>query len=143
MAKPNTVDHITEDNVLLYEKQNIVQNEVIKQGDDRTFVASGFKIFRVVRPTKDGGFRELCQYDYEKDCIDLSKLHNYQGWYMASVDIDAYNKEDFVWNCIRIDEGSEDSQVFSISENRKCTDEEVEILNRLFPEYFDHAFKSH
>lgn len=140
MAVPNKLDYITKDNVLLYEKHDVESNEVIKQGDNKVFMVKGARIFRVVRPKKDGGFRVLTQYDANTDSIDLTKLNYYKGWFMASVDLDEYNKTDFVWNCIRIGEGTEDNKVFQALNPRRCTEEEVEILNEVFPEYFDHAY---
>jgi hypothetical protein len=151
MAKKNEVDHIIESNVLLYEKHDVEVNEVVKQGENRVYMAKGAKVFRVIRPKKVyidkekkhfiWSYRTLAQYDNNTDSIDLSKLNNYKGWFMASLDIDAYNQEDFVWNCIQIGEGTEDNKIFQAINARQCSDEEVEVLNTIFPEYYNNAFK--
>jgi len=130
---------MTKDNVLLYEKHDVVHTEALNNEEGKTILVHGTKIFRVIKP-EEGGFNVIAQYLAETDNIDLSPLHDYIGWFMASVDRDAYNHDKFVWNCVELGEGSENSEVFTILNNRECTAEEVILLNELFPEYYNHAF---
>jgi len=130
---------MTKENVLLYEKHDVTTTEALSTKDGKTYMVNGVKIFRVIKPVKDG-FDVIAQYVADEDKIDLSVLKNYTGWFMASVDRDSYDNSKFVWNCVELGEGSEDNQVFTITNNRACTEEEVKLLNELFPEYYDHAF---
>jgi len=130
---------MTRDNVLLYEKHDVVTSEVVALDQNRTAMIHGPKVFRVIKPVEDG-FEELTAYDSNKDHTDLSCLKNYIGNYLVSVDINSYNKIDFEWNCSKIQDASEDSEIVMITEGRKCTDEEVQFLNELFPEYYNNCF---
>jgi len=130
---------MTKDNVLLYEKHDVVHTEALNGEDGKTVLIHGAKIFRVIKP-ENGEFNVIAQYLSETDKIDLSPLHDHIGWYMVSVDRDSYNNNKFVWNCVELGEGSENSEVFTIINPRACTEEEVVMLNELFPEYYDHAF---
>jgi len=137
--KMNKQKVMTKDNVLLYEKHDVTTTEALNTEDGKTLMIRGAKIFRVIKP-ENGEFNVIAQYLAETDSIDLSPLHDYVGWYMVSVDRDSYNHDKFVWNCVELGEGSENSEVFTISNHRECTEEEVTMLNELFPEYYDHAF---
>ena len=130
---------MTKNNVLLYEKHDVTTTEALSGADGKTIMIHGVKIFRVIKP-ENGEFNVIAQYLAETDRIDLSPLHDYVGWYMVSVDRDAYDNSKFVWNCVELGEGSENSEVFTIENHRACTEEEVAMLNELFPEYYDHAF---
>jgi len=131
---------MTKDNVLLYEKHDVTTTEALNTDDGKTMLVRGVKIFRVIKPLENGEAEVIAQYLAETDSIDLSVLHDYIGYYMASVDRDSYNNDKFVWNCVELGEGSEDSTVFTIMNSRACTEDEVKLLNELFPEYYDHAF---
>jgi len=130
---------MTKENVLLYEKHDIQTSEALNGEDGKTVMIKGVKIFRVIKP-ENGEFNVICQYLSETDTIDLSPLHDYVGWYMVSVDRDSYDNDRFVWNCVELGEGTETSDMFTIMNPRACTEEEVEMLNKLFPEYYDNAF---
>ena len=130
---------MTKDNVLLYEKHDLTTTEALSTEEGKTYMVHGVKIFRVIKP-ENGEFNVIAQYLAETDKIDLSALHNYVGWFMVSVDRDSYDNSKFVWNCVELGEGSENSEVFTIVNPRACTEEEVKMLNELFPEYYDHAF---
>jgi hypothetical protein len=138
------VNEIRFDNVLLYEKHDVTKKEVVKADGDKIIILHGAKIYRVVKPVinslEDGptGFETLCQYDAKEDKTDLSPLLAYKGYIMASVDYDNYGN--FVWNCIELQDGSSDAEVFSVRNARECTEEECELLNKVFPEYYDNAF---
>jgi len=130
---------MTKENVLLYEKHDVTTTEALSTEDGKTYMVNGVKIFRVIKP-ENGEFNVIAQYLADEDKIDLSPLNDYTGWFMASVDRDSYDHSKFVWNCVQLGKGSEDNQVFTIENNRACTEEEVKLLNELFPEYYDHAF---
>lgn len=130
---------MTRDNVLLYEKHDVITTEAISIEQGKTCMIHGDKIFRVVKP-ENGEFTVLAQYLSEVDKIDLEPLKDYIGCYMVSVDRDVYNHDKFVWNCVELVSHSDDFEIFSIANHRACTDEEVTMLNELFPEYYDHAF---
>lgn len=131
---------MTKNNVLLIEKQDVKQTEYINDKEtNKKIKMNGFKLFRVVKPVEDG-FDVIAQYDHKEDKIDLSCLKDYEGYYLCSVDRDVYNNDIFVWNCAILQKGSDDNEVFRISDNRECTKEEVKLLNKVFPEYYDHAF---
>jgi len=135
------MNKMTKDNILLIEKQSVNQNEFIdnKEKEGQKIKISGFKLFRVIKPV-DNGFDIIAQYNHEDDHINISCLKDYIGYYLVSVDRDKYNNDIFVWNCVKLGKGSEDNEVFTISDNRECTKEEVKLLNEIFPEYYDHAF---
>ena len=130
---------MTKENVLLYEKHDVTTSEALNGNDGKTVIIHGVKIFRVIKP-ENGEFNVIAQYLSETDSIDLSPLHDHLGWYMVSVDRDSYNHNKFVWNCVELGEGTENSDMFTIKNPRACTIEEVEMLNELFPEYYDNAF---
>lgn len=130
--------------ILLYEKQPDGAREVCNTDDGRTYFVGGVRIFRIVKPVFDenGNLQEyetLAQYDSNEDRCDLENLKNYVGYNMVSVDYDTEYKK-FEWNTVVIGEFSDDGRVFTVIENRKCTGEEAELLNQVFPEYFDNAF---
>jgi len=132
---------MTRDNVLLVEKHDIIQQEILPSLNNQNIKSKikGIKIFRVIQPINDE-FEILCQYDSESDKTDLTALKDHIGKYMVSVDRISENHDGFVWNCFILGEPSDDNMIFSITKCRECTTEEVNLLNEIFPEYFDNAF---
>ena len=132
---------MTKDNVLLYEKHDTIQQQAVHQTDDKIVMVKGTRIFRVVKPESDGTYKTLCQYDNDSDSTDLSELNNYKGYYMCSVDIYDVDNDYLIWNCVQLEDGTEDNKVFSTINNRRCTDEEIKLLEDLFPNYYEEALK--
>lgn len=129
-------------NVLLLEKLEDETMEFITDDDQQTSKFGGFKIHRIVEPTDDG-FETIVQGDPNAESIDISILKEREGYYLASVD--KTEDGEFVWTCCVLGKymATEDlsySTVMLAKPVRICTDEEVEILNEVFPEYYDNAF---
>ena len=132
---------MTKDNVLLIEKHDSIMQEAVQMEDGTIKFLRGIKIFRIIKPLEDGTFDIIAQFDANENTIDLSVLKDYLGYYGVSVDYDLYNEvKTFVWNCFEIVGGSEDNNVFLLDNARPCTEEEVTLLNKVFPEYYDNAF---
>ena len=138
--------NINTNNVLLLEKQNIQSHEAVTLDENKVVMMNGFKVFRIVEPVCENiengptDFIELCHYNIQEDKTDLSPLldKKYNDYYLVSVDINQYGK--FQWTICQLNGGMENAEVFSIKDNRICNDEEIEFLNKLFPEYYEHAY---
>lgn len=125
------------DNVLLMEKHDIVTNNAVVD-NNKIVMVKGIRVFRVVEPTKHG-FKTIAQYDHDKDFIDLSALHKYKNYFLCSVDINDYNKKELIWNCCQIDNGADDSTIFNIKNNRRCTEKEIKLLDSVFVDFYNEA----
>ena len=136
---------ITKDNVLLLEKAENVNTEIMDI-DGKVVSLKGMSIHRVIE-SKDGNFKELVTPDPSKENIDISGILDKEGYYLASVDINQYGA--FVWTCVKLgeairnmDKDDLDYNIITFSEDiRECTEEEVIILNELFPEYYENCYK--
>lgn len=133
---------MNKDNIILIEKHDKVTNEAIQTDEGKHLFIHGFKIFRaiILDDNEENGYKVIAQYDHDNDTTDLSEFQKYIGRYLVSVDRDSYNTDNFVWNCCKLEEGTEDNKVFAIRHHRPCSEDEIELLNRLFPEYYDNAF---
>lgn len=137
---------MNKNNVLLLEKQDESSIEVFegeqKDVNGSTLTAKGIKIHRVVKPTKDG-FETIVSYDPTKETVDITPLSSKSGYYMVSVDKDKFNN--FIWTTFVLGDyyNSDDGtySMITIKEKiRNCTDEEIELLNEVFPEYYDNCY---
>lgn len=133
-------EKLTKDNVLLIEKQNIITRQAIKPDDEKIVFLNGLRLFAVYKPL-DNGFDVVAQYEFKTDSINLDNLKKYIGHYLVSVDIEAYNKKQLVWNVCQLLHGADDNKIFAISNGRQCTDEEVALLNNVFPNFYDECVK--
>lgn len=130
-------------NVLLYEKHDVTTSEVVQSDNNQTMFIHGHKIYRIVKPILNDNdelvdHEVLCEYNAKSDSIDLSVLRGYIGYQMVSVDVTKYDT--FEWHTVTIVSASDDNDIFLITDNRKCTDKEIEICNQLFPEYYDNCY---
>jgi hypothetical protein len=130
---------MTKNNILLYEKHGDVTQEAVNIDDDKKVFLRGVKIYRVIRPLEKG-YEVLAEYDKESDRCDLSELVNYENYYMVSLDINPTTNE-FEWNCVILEDGTEDNLVFAIKNGRKCTEEECKLIDEVFPEFKENAFR--
>ena len=133
---------MNKNNVLLIEKQNVVTTNAVKDNEDKIVMLKGLRLVRVIKPLEEG-YDVIAQYDYNTDSIDLTNLHNYENFFLCSVDIapklnDEYENK-LVWNCCTLGNGSEDSTIFSVKDGRECTSDEVKLLNDVFVGFYDEA----
>jgi hypothetical protein len=134
-------DIMTKEKVLLFEKhdENVggkvteyFENHDIENGP-KMFSLKGFKILAIY----DSDSNLIAHHTNEDDYTDLSCLENKEGYFICCVDKNEYGT--FVWNCFRVGKYL-NKDIIAIVNGRSCTEDEVTLLNSIYPEYYDNAF---
>lgn len=132
--------------LLLLEKQDILQKEVVKVNNINE-IFSGFKVHRIVKPrfSKKGnlkGYKIIARYNPRKDECNLSGLKDLLDHTLVSLDIKICNEiRTLIWNKYQLLPGDEDCTIFGLKHNVQATEEDVKIINEVFPEYYEEALK--
>jgi len=131
---------MTRDNIMLFEKIDENQGGKVTEvftdpNDDSSKVYSikGYKIWVIY----DNDSKEITHYDNTADHTDLGCLEGKEGHYLCCVDKNEYGQH--VWNCFVINKYFSNEMV-SIADGRPCTEEEITLLNTVYPEYFNNAY---
>lgn len=95
--------------------------------------AEGLKISRVV----DTNLKELAAISPERDGVDLTCLDIEGGVHLASVS--SVDGKNLVWCIMSTINHDPTCNEFIINDKWVASPEETELLNKTFPEYFDHC----
>ena len=131
---------LTRENTFLIEfvpgDQGQVQAPVIRN-DGTSFTYFGLKVMRII----DGNCEVLSQYTVEDDCCSIDCLVGKEGYWVASVAAPDSKQANFHWVLWQIDAiNPETTQLVFRSNIRNATEEEVVILNEIFPEYLENCY---
>jgi hypothetical protein len=132
---------MTKENILLMERHDIKGDgkivEMMQHPEDskRVMSITGYRVFAIY----DNKSQRITQYDANNDSTDLSCLFDKEGYYLCEVVKNEFGK--FLWACYRV--GSvldKEKGLVQILDVRECTEDESNIINDVFPEYFQNAY---
>jgi len=129
------MNELTKKNILLLERfPNEKKTEYV---ENKKFFGS--IVYRIVQP-RNKIFKEIAHYNQNENKTDLHALKDKVGWYLVEVAKDKYNN--FLWIKSEItDYHEEEKQEFvEIGKPENCNEDEITLLNEVFPEYFNHAY---
>lgn len=110
---------------------------VVKEDSGMVDTYHGLKIKRIV----DGNCEILSDFDPSSECCDMECLRDKQGSFIVSAAAPDNNHEGFHWVVWEIDAMNEDGTQLVFKRNiREADDNEIKLLNEIFPEYIDNCY---